>query len=327
MSEISKMASTRFGSTSLLSDAASAADIILSQALEFCNKQMDLDNSETALEQLRQDDRITSSYFKFGLVKKAAEHLGTCDDDIRAVYIYDHDVISEAVHGSDARHRWLAHLIVWAEPKTAALNSLIAALDWALAQSFGKLISEPTLRHLLDVQVIDDTDVRCRAGCAALLLSPHHLPDQVWKRERRDSMSHHMSSTKEAPRLFSAPLEIERPALELAVLRALEKERQSLLKRIRQQEQLLAQDEAMNGNDIVDNADRMSGQSHRLAMRRLWENMLKEVERAIIRIEHGTYGSCEHCGRAIPEERLRALPSAALCINCARLQVQNVHAV
>ena len=41
-----------------------------------------------------------------------------------------------------------------------------------------------------------------------------------------------------------------------------------------------------------------------------------KIERALRKIQDGTYGVCERCGREIPDERLRAVPSASLCIRC-----------
>jgi DnaK suppressor protein len=43
---------------------------------------------------------------------------------------------------------------------------------------------------------------------------------------------------------------------------------------------------------------------------------LDDVEHALRRMEHGTYGTCENCGREIPIERLEAIPFARLCIEC-----------
>ena len=43
---------------------------------------------------------------------------------------------------------------------------------------------------------------------------------------------------------------------------------------------------------------------------------LRDVERAIAKMDAGTYGTCERCGNAIPPERLEALPWAVLCIDC-----------
>nr|MDQ2724224.1 TraR/DksA C4-type zinc finger protein [Actinomycetota bacterium] len=38
---------------------------------------------------------------------------------------------------------------------------------------------------------------------------------------------------------------------------------------------------------------------------------------AIARLDGGTYGRCGHCGRAIGDERLAALPSTTTCVACA----------
>ena len=44
---------------------------------------------------------------------------------------------------------------------------------------------------------------------------------------------------------------------------------------------------------------------------------LADVERALVKIDNGTYGQCEQCGQAIPEQRLEAMPTARRCIACA----------
>jgi RNA polymerase-binding protein DksA len=45
---------------------------------------------------------------------------------------------------------------------------------------------------------------------------------------------------------------------------------------------------------------------------------ITEIHSALQRILDGTYGKCLACRRAIPVVRLRALPTAAFCIDCAR---------
>jgi DnaK suppressor protein len=49
---------------------------------------------------------------------------------------------------------------------------------------------------------------------------------------------------------------------------------------------------------------------------------LREVEAALGRIENGSYGTCQTCGKAIPEERLEAIPWASLCVDDARKQAR-----
>jgi RNA polymerase-binding protein DksA len=46
------------------------------------------------------------------------------------------------------------------------------------------------------------------------------------------------------------------------------------------------------------------------------ENLLHKVISALEKIERGTYGLCDACGRAIMKARLKALPYATLCLEC-----------
>jgi RNA polymerase-binding protein DksA len=48
------------------------------------------------------------------------------------------------------------------------------------------------------------------------------------------------------------------------------------------------------------------------------EQILAEIDRALQRIEDGSYGKCTACGKEIPAERLEAYPWASLCIDDAR---------
>ncbi|MDQ6848290.1 MAG: TraR/DksA C4-type zinc finger protein [Candidatus Dormibacteraeota bacterium] len=50
--------------------------------------------------------------------------------------------------------------------------------------------------------------------------------------------------------------------------------------------------------------------------RTLYETV-KEIDRALARLDAGTHGRCELCGEPIPGERLRAIPWAALCVPCS----------
>ena len=51
-----------------------------------------------------------------------------------------------------------------------------------------------------------------------------------------------------------------------------------------------------------------------MSIRNNIEAELADVERAFHRVEDGTYGTCEACGRKIPEQRLRAVPAARFCV-------------
>ena len=50
------------------------------------------------------------------------------------------------------------------------------------------------------------------------------------------------------------------------------------------------------------------------------EQLVREIDAALGRIDEGTYGTCGRCGRQIPEERLAAVPYATLCVDCKRIE-------
>ena len=47
------------------------------------------------------------------------------------------------------------------------------------------------------------------------------------------------------------------------------------------------------------------------------EQTLARTERALRKLDEGTYGLCDSCGEAISPGRLRALPEGVLCLKCA----------
>jgi DnaK suppressor protein len=50
------------------------------------------------------------------------------------------------------------------------------------------------------------------------------------------------------------------------------------------------------------------------------ERALARTDRAMAKLDDGTYGMCDVCGETIPAGRLRALPDAGLCLRCSGSQ-------
>jgi len=48
-----------------------------------------------------------------------------------------------------------------------------------------------------------------------------------------------------------------------------------------------------------------------------------QIDRALGKLENGSYGRCDKCGKLIGEDRLQAAPFATLCIDCKRLEERN----
>jgi RNA polymerase-binding transcription factor DksA len=126
-------------------------------------------------------------------------------------------------------------------------------------------------------------------------------------------------STRKAPPKRKGPLD----KFLLGQLEALKEERVTYL---RQAESLKAEADLLAAEREPGDVqfDEESGEGDTLAVERERDLALsaqasaavEEIDRAIAKLHDGTYGVCEQCYSTIPKERLRALPYAALCVQC-----------
>lgn len=65
-------------------------------------------------------------------------------------------------------------------------------------------------------------------------------------------------------------------------------------------------DEALASSNRVTAVDRVNRQT----------NLLRRVNRAIDKVIHGDYGTCDECDQEIPECRLLVVPWAECCVVC-----------
>ena len=70
------------------------------------------------------------------------------------------------------------------------------------------------------------------------------------------------------------------------------------------------------GDDQADVGAKAYEREHEFALTYNARELLAQTERALARIEAGTYGSCESCGEPIGKARLQAFPRATLCVTC-----------
>ena len=74
---------------------------------------------------------------------------------------------------------------------------------------------------------------------------------------------------------------------------------------------------ASDDGDLADVACRDSLQATKLNRHRA---RLRAIEEALLRIDEGTYGTCEDCGEEISVGRLNAVPFALRCVECQEMQ-------
>ena len=108
-----------------------------------------------------------------------------------------------------------------------------------------------------------------------------------------------------------------------------ERMRQELLKeRAELQEQLerlesVEYESVGYGNHMADDGTVAFEQAVDVALQRQVESTLEKVERALTKLDNGTFGLCETCGARIDRARLEALPRARRCLSCQSRKERN----
>ena len=96
----------------------------------------------------------------------------------------------------------------------------------------------------------------------------------------------------------------------------LEEKRDDIIKKAKQ---TLDEDMTLDANDLPDEMDLASSeylQSFTFRLRGREKSFLDKINKALARIDDGTFGVCEECGEEISVKRLEARPETTLCIRC-----------
>ena len=73
-----------------------------------------------------------------------------------------------------------------------------------------------------------------------------------------------------------------------------------------------------DGDDEIDAGAKTAEREHQRTLLAGIRDRLDQVERALERLDAGSYGVCESCRQPITPERLAAYPSATSCVECKR---------
>jgi DnaK suppressor protein len=68
------------------------------------------------------------------------------------------------------------------------------------------------------------------------------------------------------------------------------------------------------GDGTIEAVDRLNT----IGVGRDLESRLERVDRALAKLEAGSYGTCDSCGRPIDPRRLQAAPESTVCASCPR---------
>ena len=84
-------------------------------------------------------------------------------------------------------------------------------------------------------------------------------------------------------------------------------------------QETLAEDMTLDANELADEMDLASSeylQSFTFRLRGREKVFLDKITRALVKLDDGTFGTCEECGEEISVKRLEARPETSLCIRC-----------
>lgn len=76
--------------------------------------------------------------------------------------------------------------------------------------------------------------------------------------------------------------------------------------------------EAAIDEDFADAGTATFDRERALSLQNNSRDLIGQIDRALERIDDGTYGSCDRCGKPIDAARIKALPHASLCMDCKR---------
>jgi RNA polymerase-binding transcription factor len=71
------------------------------------------------------------------------------------------------------------------------------------------------------------------------------------------------------------------------------------------------------GKRIGDGTTEAISRITEIGVGRSLETTLARTERALEKLDEGTYGRCDACGGEIPPRRLEAMPDSVVCVTCA----------
>jgi DnaK suppressor protein len=88
---------------------------------------------------------------------------------------------------------------------------------------------------------------------------------------------------------------------------------------VKKAKQTLEEDMTLDANDLPDEMDLASSeylQSFTFRLRGREKTFLDKINKALAKIEDGSFGVCEECSEEISIKRLEARPETTLCIRC-----------
>ncbi len=100
----------------------------------------------------------------------------------------------------------------------------------------------------------------------------------------------------------------------------LERHKQELLLRAADLRADMTHAEGPRNPDFAEQVVELEGEAVLSGVSEATTAEIRQVNRALKRLDDGNYGECAHCGQRIDPRRLEVLPYSDRCVRCAELQ-------
>ena len=164
-------------------------DALVRVAVEVCAQKKYSGNSSQVVQLLRSHQSDVSNFVADQLARKLGDYLGHLDKTVKAVYLYEPEEISiRPLDGGQraVKRKTGVNLVLWVSRKNAALKTLSETLVNLLSKSWRELGCSGAVP--LDIQMVDDLDVRNNRGYGMLVNSMFVRSVPVWKRSQQIEM-------------------------------------------------------------------------------------------------------------------------------------------
>lgn len=133
---------------------------------------------------IRIGDPDVCEYFLVNLTHEISRTIGEIDKTIKAIYTYQAVDMQVLTNDLPIRYSNSINLVVWVDRKSAALDTLVASLEYDIQEHQKKLGCLISNQHLINLNVmpIQDKDVIFNSGFGIIPNSEYIRTKRIWRR-------------------------------------------------------------------------------------------------------------------------------------------------
>ena len=169
-------------------------DKMVEQAISECAEIAFSGDVRRAQRALLQGQFEYCKYITDSLVRQIAKFIGQVDKTVKAIYLYEpvrDTQVSSAPSGDTNPGLSGINLVAWVDRKSAALSALVDTLEATLSASQSKIgcVKATPGCSTLDLQMVDDRDVREKRGFGLLVDNQYLMVEPVWQRPKKPGLA------------------------------------------------------------------------------------------------------------------------------------------